>query len=101
MSYDHIGKDEIRERIIHTLSVYPKLNPTMLGMGIGPYIPSRLWNPVLEELIKADVVSREFINIESVGHRNKLYTILSLTPAKFVEDGSTDVTGTQILPSSF
>src|SRR5260370_32502321 len=48
----------IRQRILHVLSIYPKLSPSMLQVGIGTGMPPTLWRPILEQLVKDGAVDR-------------------------------------------
>lgn len=69
---------DIHNRIIHVLTLYPKLSPTMLQMGLGPQTETKIWKPILEEMILKDEVVREFVTLLSPGGRWKSYTFLSL-----------------------
>jgi hypothetical protein len=55
----------LKSRIINVLKNYPILSPSMLQLGIGPHIKSRIWKPVLEDLIKEGSLEREFISVPS------------------------------------
>ena len=82
---DQIPKDEndnkLREIIIHVLSVYPIISPTMLQMGIGNSISPSKWRPSLEALIRADIVKRWADTELAPSGRHNNYTKLSLTEA--------------------
>lgn len=70
----------IREKILQTLSVYPKISPTMLQVGIGTSITPKMWHPVLEKLIEEEIVQRETRSgTNNVTGREQTYTIISLT----------------------
>lgn len=69
---------DIHNRIIHVLTLYPKVSPTMLQMGLGPQTETKIWKPILEEMILKDVIVREFVTLLSPGGRWKSYTFLSL-----------------------
>lgn len=67
-----------RRKIIHTLTWYPKLNPSMLQVGIGTAIPRTVWGPVLEQMIAEGIVREEKLNGKGPTGRDQSYTILSL-----------------------
>jgi hypothetical protein len=46
-----------RDKILHILDIYPCISPAMLQVGLGTSIPSRVWRPVLDRLIKAGEVT--------------------------------------------
>lgn len=51
------GADEyIRKQIVHVLTQYPGISSTMLQVGIGTSIPSKLWRPIYDAMIKAHQV---------------------------------------------
>lgn len=74
-------EDWIRERISHALSIYPKLSPSMLQVGIGTALAPKIWKPVLETMIKEGVVIKEELSAKTPGNRDLEYTILSLAPS--------------------
>ncbi len=46
--------------IIHILTVYPGISPTMLQVGMGPTAKAGWWKPILEEMIEDKIVAREW-----------------------------------------
>lgn len=79
-----ISDDELVHRIMKVLSIYPRISPTMLQVGIGPQIPPRLWHPVLEKLVLENTVQREYITTDSQAGRFKTFTIISRTDGVLV-----------------
>jgi hypothetical protein len=71
-------EDYLRQRILHILSLYPRISPAMMQVALGASIPSRWWRPVLEQMISEGVVVREGRHSEGPGGRERNYTILSL-----------------------
>jgi hypothetical protein len=82
---DRIPKDEhddkLREIIIHVLSMYPIISPTMLQMGIGNSISPSKWRPSLEALIRVGTIKRWSDTALAPSGRHNNYTKLSLTEA--------------------
>lgn len=75
-----LAEDMIAQRIKHTLSIFPKLSPSMLQIGVGTGFPPALWHPVLERLIALGEVTRtQEAVIHPVSNRQQTYTILSLS----------------------
>lgn len=71
--------DRLAAKAIFLLSIYPKLNQTMLHIGLGPHIPPREWKPVLDALIARGIVKREILNLLSPLGQYRSYTVISLT----------------------
>lgn len=71
---------EVRERILHTLSVYPKISPTMLQVALGTSTRPALWHPVLDQLIEENLVEKIQVRPSSPppSGRDQVYTIIQL-----------------------
>ena len=76
MSIDE--KENVRERILHTLSIYPRLQPSMLHVGIGFHVEASVWRPVLNTMIDIGEVIQSTEQHTSPAGRLNQYTILSL-----------------------
>jgi len=73
--------DLVQARIIHTLRVYPRINMSMLQVGVGTGFPPAIWHPALEALISAGRVIRStFTMTNPVSRREQTYTIIELAP---------------------
>jgi len=72
-------RSTLRAKILHTLSVWPYLNPSMLQVGIGTSISSRLWHPVRDALIKDGLIAQDEVRARSHVGRDQVYTILRLS----------------------
>lgn len=69
----------IREKILQTLSIYPRISPTMLQVGIGTSITPRMWHPILDKLIEEGLVKRDARQApNNISGRDQTYTIISL-----------------------
>lgn len=68
----------IQERIIHVLTIYPRISPSMLQVGIGTAISPKLWHPIFNRL-KAEgrIVESEYVARGPTG-RDQTYKIVSL-----------------------
>lgn len=75
-------RQTLRAKILHTLSVYPYLNASMLQVGIGTAISPKLWHPVKDALLREGLIVQEEIRTKSSVGRDQVYTIyrLSNTP---------------------
>lgn len=71
--------EEMRNKIIGCLSIYPRISPSMLQIGIGSSIPPKIWRPVLGQLIEEGIVESDTLVALSASGRNQTYTILSLS----------------------
>lgn len=74
------AREVIRRKILHTLKIWPKLSPSMLQVGIGTSLSSRMWHPVLDQLIREGKVIRTEQQAKSHIGRDQIYTIISLAP---------------------
>jgi hypothetical protein len=71
-------KKVLADKIVHALTVWPVLSPSMLQVGIGTSVSPKLWHPILEQLIKDGVVKREEVRAKSPLGRDQVYIRLSL-----------------------
>lgn len=83
--FDSLGDltaEMISARILHTLSIYPRLSMSMLQVGVGTGFPPRLWKPILESLIAQGKVSRHQISAtHPVTQRDMTYTVITAPTA--------------------
>lgn len=78
-------EDVIGDKILHILSIYPIISPTMLQAGIGPSVKSTTWRPILQELvISGKVMERSFHGTTYSGRHNN-YVQIYLPGAKGIE----------------
>lgn len=75
---DELTGGEIATKILHLLSIYPIISPTMLQGGLGPYMKPALWRPVLAELIESGKVILEQESMQTPTDRYNTYSKLSL-----------------------
>jgi hypothetical protein len=71
---------EIRERILFTLAIYPKLSPTMLQVSLGTSTRPSIWHPVLNQLIEEGLVDRVQIRppTPAPSGRDQVFTVIQL-----------------------
>lgn len=72
---------EIRAKILHVLSLYPIISPTMLQGGLGPYVKPAHWRPVLQKLLEEGSVIEEQESMQTPSGRYNTYTKLRLPGA--------------------
>jgi hypothetical protein len=70
--------EALRAKIIHVLSVYPVISPTMLQIGLGTHVKPTDWRPILTELIKEGIVLEEEQCVATPQDINRFYKKLSL-----------------------
>lgn len=73
--------DMIEARILKVLEIYPKISPSMLQIGIGSSLPTAIWKPILEDLVRRGIVVRDEIVSLSSTDRHQVYKVLSLAPS--------------------
>ncbi len=69
---------KIRDKIVHVLTHFPVLSPSMLQVGIGPGTSPRYWRPELDKLIQEGKVLREEHGIEHPDGQYRTVTKLRL-----------------------
>ncbi len=74
-------RQTMRAKILHCLSIWPYLNPSMLQVGIGTAVSPRIWHPVRDQLIREGLIVQEEIRTRSHVGRDQVYTILRLKTA--------------------
>lgn len=70
---------EAREKILHLLSIYPVISPTMLQSGLGPTAKPAIWRVALEQLKDEKLVTEYYESRSTIHGRHNTYTKLSLT----------------------
>lgn len=70
----------VRDRIIHTLLIYPKLSLTMIQMGIGTSIAPALWKPILAAMQDEGIIKLTNCNYSTPSGRWQAYRVYSLAP---------------------
>ena len=70
--------EELRVKILHLLTIYPIISPTMLQGGLGPAKKPALWRPVLEQLKAEGLVVETQESMLTPTDRYNTYTKLSL-----------------------
>ncbi|MHA2067748.1 MAG: hypothetical protein ACXABY_25580 [Candidatus Thorarchaeota archaeon] len=73
------GTDGIRENILHILSIFPIISPSMLHITLGGSLPTKVWKPILEALITSGLVERGEHVTPAPNGRTRCYTLLSLS----------------------
>lgn len=66
----------LEEKILHILSIYPIVSPTMLQGALGPSVKSAVWRPALSRLIEAGKVIEETESLQTPTERYNTYTKL-------------------------
>ena len=72
------GRAMIRDKIIHCLTLYPKLSFSMLQTGIGPSVPPAIWRPILEELKTANIVKVYSMSVKNPSGRDTNPMVVAL-----------------------
>jgi hypothetical protein len=72
--------EDLEKRILHVLSIYPRLNNSMLQVGVGSNTPTALLRTVLARLEQEGLVTVSHIVENSPAGRLRTYTIIQLAP---------------------
>ena len=70
--------EDIATKILHLLSIYPIISPTMLQGALGPQMRPAHWRPVLETLIEDKRVIESQKSMLTPTERYNTYSRLSL-----------------------
>lgn len=68
----------IRARLIHVLTLYPGISPSMLQVGIGTAISPKMWHPIMAQLKSEGLVKEEEIMAQAPNGRDLTYKKLVL-----------------------
>lgn len=70
----------IEQKILHVLSLFPIISPSMLQMSLGTGVTAAIWKPVLERMIENEEVYRYEKLSVSPGGRAQAVTCISCDP---------------------
>jgi hypothetical protein len=70
----------VEDKILHILSHFPKVTPSMMQISLGSSIPTELWHSVLDKLVEESTVHRYKRLVTAPNGRTQTQTILSLEP---------------------
>lgn len=82
---NHDAAEDIATKIVHLLSIYPIISPTMLQGGLGPQMRPAQWRPVLAQLIDDGKVIESQKSMMTPNDRYNTYSRLSL-PSTLISD---------------
>lgn len=68
----------IRDRIIHTLTIFPGISASMLQVGIGTALSPKLWHPIMAKLKEDKIVIEEEVIAKGPTGRDQTYKKLRL-----------------------
>lgn len=77
----------IADKILHILAHFPKVSPSMLQISLGSGVPTDMWKPVLEALIREGEVHRYSRTVVAPSGRQQVVTVISSSP-----DGGSPIT---------
>lgn len=69
-----VSTEEVREKILHVLSIYPKISPSMLQIALN--IKSAIWRPVVDTLVEEGLIKRSSLISPTPGGRHQSYIVL-------------------------
>ncbi len=72
--------DLIRMKILHILTIYPKISMPMIQVGVGTSLMPALWKPILNQLIVEDLVRMDEFTAVTPSNRVITYKRYFLTP---------------------
>lgn len=75
---------DVRSRILFTLSIYTRLNPTQLQVSLGTSTRPSVWHPILDQLILDGLVEKIQVHppFPSPSGRDQVYTVIKLVDSK-------------------
>lgn len=78
--------EEIEVKILHLLTIYPIISPTMLQTVLGPPVKPAIWRPVLDKLVDEGKVIQEHEPAVTPAERYNNYPRLRLPGVKVVNE---------------
>lgn len=72
----------IREKITHVLTIWPKISPSMLQVGIGTAISPKMWHPVFEQMLAEGLITRNEQYGRGPSGRDQTFITISLAEPK-------------------
>lgn len=72
------SQEDIAVKILHLLSIYPIISPTMLQGGLGPQMRPAQWRPILADLVTEGKVIESTRSMLTPNDRYNTYSRLSL-----------------------
>lgn len=69
----------MRERILHSLEIFPFLSRSMIHMSLGTATPVGLWQPLLEKLVEDGEVVCTEVHAKTPLNRSQAYTLYHLS----------------------
>jgi len=74
-------QQEIQDKILHILTIYPVISPTMLQAAIGASIKPLVWRPALTNLITNGQIKAASIEATTPTGRYNRYQTIQLVSA--------------------
>lgn len=74
-------QEHVRQKILLTLKIYPKLSRSMLQIGIGTGLPPIIWGPVLDQMVERGEIVIDLVVALSAGGRNLTHNVIRLAEA--------------------
>ncbi len=75
-------EQDIKEKIIHILTIYPFLSRAMIQTGLSPALPPKLWGPILDRMVEEGVVTHYDVQTVAPNGRNLVKGIFHLPTMK-------------------
>lgn len=70
--------EDVGSKILHILEVTPYLTRAQIQVSLGPALPPKIWDPVLQELVKEDKIYSVERSTQTPSGRNLVKTIYHL-----------------------
>lgn len=64
-----VAAQEVKDRINHTLEVYPYVSRSMLQVAIGPGLSPKFWDPVFQHMVEHGEIKCIKTQVTSPGGR--------------------------------
>lgn len=79
-SQEKLLGEQMEEKILHILSIYPKISPSMMQISIGSNMPAHIWKAAWRKLLGEGKVRQDFIVATTPTGRSQSHTIYSIAP---------------------
>ena len=76
--------EDLGQKIVHILTIYPRISPSMLSIHLNGHPVRRDWRMVLDRLIQDDTILRSHLVHLTTTGRNQSHAVLHLADTSLV-----------------
>lgn len=89
-------QEHFRQRILHTLGIFPFISQSMIHIGIGTANMTSLWKPVLQTLVDRGEILITEVTASAPSERRQVYSVYHLPTMEYPGNKGTQ----KVMPAS-